>query len=307
LPGTLGPGDRRMSFAYVEDVASGFVSAIERAGRQRLHPGRRQPHLSDLFAVFAAETGIPPPKIPYAAARLVGRLQRWRAEVFGIEPELTDEVVRIYARWAYPASAPSAIWLPRHPRSRHRQDRRVAAREEGVSPGAAVTPVAAVASQSVHIGMGGFALALRYLTPVQAGLRRSRLRSTSSLSTGDQPRAVARPREAVRLPLGIVLYPAAVLALIVVFRNRLELAAAGWSHRRRRRHGQRRRRTLRGPRLPWNANKSWSGFLAFVLWGTAASAFLIRWVQLGALDGPRTGSARRFAVGSHGPHFEPNL
>jgi len=29
-------------------------------------------------------------------------MQRWRAELFGTEPELTDEVVRIYAReWAY--------------------------------------------------------------------------------------------------------------------------------------------------------------------------------------------------------------
>jgi uncharacterized protein (TIGR00297 family) len=30
-----------------------------------------------------------------------------------------------------------------------------------------------------------------------------------------------------------------------------------------------------------------AGLLAFILWGTAASAFLLRWVQLGALDGPK--------------------
>jgi farnesol dehydrogenase len=105
LPGMLGPGDRRMSFAYVEDVASGFVSAIERAqdGSGYILGGDNRT-LAELFAIFEAETGIAPPKrkIPYAAARLVGRLQRWRAEMFGIEPELTDEIVRIYAReWAY--------------------------------------------------------------------------------------------------------------------------------------------------------------------------------------------------------------
>ena len=41
-------------------------------------------------------------KIPYAIAGLIGKMQRWRAEMFGTEPELTDEVVRIYAHeWAY--------------------------------------------------------------------------------------------------------------------------------------------------------------------------------------------------------------
>ena len=36
---------------------------------------------------------------------------------------------------------------------------------------------------------------------------------------------------------------------------------------------------LRGPRLPWNPKKTWSGLVAFVLFGTAASAWVIRWVQ----------------------------
>jgi nucleoside-diphosphate-sugar epimerase len=64
-----------------------------------------------LFRAFQAETKIAPPrlKIPYAAARMVGRLQRWRAELFGVEPELTDEIVRIYAReWAYSSARAQA-------------------------------------------------------------------------------------------------------------------------------------------------------------------------------------------------------
>jgi len=105
VPGFLGAGDRRMSFAYVEDVASGFAAALERAkdGSGYILGGDNKT-LVDLFQAFQAATGIAPPrlKIPYGVARTVGRLQRWGAELFGVEPELTDEIVRIYAReWAY--------------------------------------------------------------------------------------------------------------------------------------------------------------------------------------------------------------
>jgi farnesol dehydrogenase len=105
LPGILGAGDRRMCFAYVEDVTAGFAAALERAADGSAYIlGGDNRTLVDLFAAFQEETGIAPPriKIPYAVARMVGRFQRWRAEIFGVEPELTDEVVRIYAReWSY--------------------------------------------------------------------------------------------------------------------------------------------------------------------------------------------------------------
>lgn len=112
VPGLLGAGDRRMSFAYVDDVASGFAAALERAedGSAYILGGDNKT-LADLFAAFEAETGIAPPrlKIPYAAARLAGRLQRWRAELFGVEPALTEEVVRIYAHeWAYSSARAEA-------------------------------------------------------------------------------------------------------------------------------------------------------------------------------------------------------
>ena len=60
--------------------------------------------VGELFAAFARETGVPPPRrrIPFAAARVIGRLQRWRADWIGIEPRLTDEVVGIYEHeWAF--------------------------------------------------------------------------------------------------------------------------------------------------------------------------------------------------------------
>jgi farnesol dehydrogenase len=105
LPGLLGAGDRRLSLAYVEDVASGFAAALARAkdGSAYILGGDNRT-LVDLFAAFQSETGAAPPKmrIPYGVARFAGRLERWRADLFGIEPEVTDEVVRIYAHeWAY--------------------------------------------------------------------------------------------------------------------------------------------------------------------------------------------------------------
>ena len=142
--------------------------------------------------------------------------------------------------------------------------------------------------KALHIAMGGFALLLRWLSPWQAvacagvalGFNLFLLRRL----TGDR---FLRERERVSgVPLGIVLYPAAVLGLLVAFHRRLELAAGTWGLLA---VGDGMATvtgiTLRGPRLPWNREKSWSGSLAFVLWGSAAAAFLVRWVQRGALSG----------------------
>lgn len=105
LPGLLGAGDRRLCLAFVEDVAAGFVAALDRAAPGSAYVlGGENRTLVELFDAFGRETGIPPPRrrIPYAVAGVVGKLQRWRAELFGIEPELTDEVVAIYRHeWAY--------------------------------------------------------------------------------------------------------------------------------------------------------------------------------------------------------------
>ena len=101
-----------MSLAFVVDVAAGFASALTRAkdGSAYILGGDNKT-LVDLFAAFEFETGIAPPKlrIPYGIARFAGRLERWRAELTGIEPEVTDEVVRIYAHeWAYSSARAEA-------------------------------------------------------------------------------------------------------------------------------------------------------------------------------------------------------
>jgi len=74
---------------------------------------------------------------------------------------------------------------------------------------------------------------------------------------------------------GIILYPVAVLVLILVFRDQLALAGAAWTTLA---FGDG-FATLIGKAvpigtLPWNRDKSWGGFIAFLLAGTAASAAL---------------------------------
>ena len=175
-----------------------------------------------------------------------------------------------------------------------------------------MTPVPTeILRKTVHVSMGGFALLLRFLTPWQAAL-------CACVALGFNlfvlhrltRRSLLRREERARgYSPGIVLYPAAVLALIVVFRDRLELAAAVWGliafgDGMATVFGV----TLRGTPLPWNPGKTWAGFVAFVLWGTAASSFLLRFTQQGALDAPKTWIGASFlATGPHGPTFEPTF
>jgi farnesol dehydrogenase len=105
LPGMLGRGDLRQCFAFVDDVAAGIVQALERgkSGEGYILGGENRTGC-ELFDAFEAVTGIAPPnrKIPFWVATAIGKIQRWRAELLGIEPELTDEVVGIYRHeWAY--------------------------------------------------------------------------------------------------------------------------------------------------------------------------------------------------------------
>lgn len=105
LPGMLGGGTERQCFAYVDDVAAGVVLATEKAtpGSGYILGGENR-NAVELFRSFERASDIAPPRrhIPFAVAGWIGKLQRWRAELLGIEPELTDEVVRIYRHeWAY--------------------------------------------------------------------------------------------------------------------------------------------------------------------------------------------------------------
>jgi uncharacterized protein (TIGR00297 family) len=78
--------------------------------------------------------------------------------------------------------------------------------------------------------------------------------------------------------LGIVLYPLAVLILILVFYQRLEVAAAAWGILA---FGDGMASvvgmTLGRRKLPWNPRKSWAGTLAYLLFGTLAATVLLIW------------------------------
>ena len=105
LPGMLGRGDRRMCFAYVDDVVKGFVAALERAplGSGYVLGGENRT-TRELFDAFQKASGVAPPtrRIPFWAAAMAGKLKRWRAELTGVEPDVTDQVVGIYRHdWAY--------------------------------------------------------------------------------------------------------------------------------------------------------------------------------------------------------------
>ena len=112
LPGLLGGGDLRQCFAYSDDVAQGVVTALERAPAGSGYVlGGENKTARELFAAFEAASGVAPPKrkIPFGVAVLIGKVQRWRAELLGIEPELTDEVVGIYRHeWAYSSARAEA-------------------------------------------------------------------------------------------------------------------------------------------------------------------------------------------------------
>ena len=79
-------------------------------------------------------------------------------------------------------------------------------------------------------------------------------------------------------PIGILLYPLSVLALVLAFRDELWMVAAVWGllavgDGMATIVGQ----AVGGPRLPWNPRKGWAGFAAFVLFGGVAAALLSVW------------------------------
>lgn len=136
----------------------------------------------------------------------------------------------------------------------------------------------------VHVGVGGFALALRFLSPLQASLAAiAAFVFNWQVLPRIGGRSMWRPSELERgRARGILIYPLAVLGLILVFHDRLWMAAAVWGllalgDGMASIIGQ----ALRGPALPWNASKGWLGFIAFVLFGTFGAFGLAVWTQPG--------------------------
>jgi uncharacterized protein (TIGR00297 family) len=131
----------------------------------------------------------------------------------------------------------------------------------------------------VHIGMAAFA----FLLPVlgwKGSAAAALLALTFNLLVLPRiaGRALSRESDGERLvPVGIALYPVTVLALILLFRDRLEIAAAGWGFLALGDGFA----TLVGRAagsapLPWNPRKSAAGLAAYVIWGGAGATLLYR-------------------------------
>ena len=135
--------------------------------------------------------------------------------------------------------------------------------------------------QIVHVAMGGLALLLRYLTPWQATIIAGGAVAFNLYALPRLAGMLYRPGEVRRRILsGIVLYPIAVLLLILVFPDRRDIVASAWGvlafgdgmATLAGRH-------LASPRIPWNPDKSVAGSLAFVLFGGAAGSLLCWWCR----------------------------
>jgi uncharacterized protein (TIGR00297 family) len=134
--------------------------------------------------------------------------------------------------------------------------------------------------KATHIGMGLFAFALRWLGPFwSAVLAAVALLNNLFVLHRIGGRRLWRDAEhAAGGALGIVLYPATVLLLILVFWRRLEVAAAAWGILA---FGDG-MATVAGialgrRKLPWNPAKSWVGSAAYAFFGTLAAAALLVW------------------------------
>ncbi|MDA8015856.1 MAG: DUF92 domain-containing protein [Thermoanaerobaculia bacterium] len=137
-----------------------------------------------------------------------------------------------------------------------------------------------LARKVVHMGVGLIAFAVVFLGPAYSALCAV---GAVLMNVFLLPRAggkfLWREHEEKRgASMGIVLYPTAVLFLILAFWNHLEVVAAIWAilafgDGMASLVGM----TVGGARLPWNPKKSWSGTFAYWCFGTAGAATLLAW------------------------------
>jgi uncharacterized protein (TIGR00297 family) len=134
----------------------------------------------------------------------------------------------------------------------------------------------------VHMSMLSFAFLLPYLTWTQAAgcallALLFNLAVLPRLDVDLRKSPVGAPGAGVWT--GIVIYPLSVLALILLYRHNLHIVAAVWAIMAL---GDGMASVaggaLRGPALPWDHEKTWSGFVGFLVAGTAGAYLLTRWV-----------------------------
>ena len=133
--------------------------------------------------------------------------------------------------------------------------------------------------QAVHAAMGVLAFLLRYLTwPQAAFLTLAALVFNATVLARILP-GIVRPSDTVRHRSGLLFYPLSLFALVLIFRERLDIVAAAWAVMA---FGDG-AATFVGTRvggqpLPWNQDKTWSGLIAFVLAGSIGAVAASHWV-----------------------------
>jgi len=132
----------------------------------------------------------------------------------------------------------------------------------------------------LHVGVGAFALLLRYLTwPEAAGLAAAAFVFNWQVLPRLGGRRLWRDAEhGAGYALGILLYPLSVLLLVLALREDKWMVAAVWGlmavgDGTASIVGQ----AVEGPRLPWNPRKGWAGLLAFAFFGGLAAGLLAVW------------------------------
>jgi uncharacterized protein (TIGR00297 family) len=130
------------------------------------------------------------------------------------------------------------------------------------------------------MGVGAIAFSLRYLGPFWAAiLAACALGFNLFLLPHIGGRKLWREHEhTAGSSTGIILYPLAVLLLILAFYTRLEVAAAAWGilafgDGMASVAGM----SIGRAKLPWNPRKSWAGTIAYALFGTLGAAVLLVW------------------------------
>jgi len=132
--------------------------------------------------------------------------------------------------------------------------------------------------KAVHMGMGLFALALRFISWPVAALCAAAALLFNLFAMPAFGRSIYRD-SGRRYDVGIVAYPATVLAIILLLRHHLAVAAALWGMMAA---GDPMAsvagKIAGGPRLPWNRAKTWSGLAAYAVCGAIAGALLLAFV-----------------------------
>lgn len=137
-----------------------------------------------------------------------------------------------------------------------------------------------VARQTVHMSMGAFALTLRWLAWWQAiALAGAAVAFNLFVLPRVAPR-LYRAGDRSRPIHGIVIYPLAVLSLLLLFPRRPDIVAAAWGILAigdgiATLVG----RAVGGTRWPWNPEKTVAGTVAFASAASIAGVFLAWWVR----------------------------